>query len=136
MEGQATLDLPQDPALADVAVALRDAGHWAEIVDPAWRLVYSTDDLRRIYGGLTELAPVALGVHYFGPEAMRVRLTWRSGPNRLELIREMFGVFGGMANRFGSVGEVAWSLDGSRLVRQQLPYSIPAAAEPRTPRNL
>lgn len=26
--------------------------------------------------------------------------------------------------------------DGSRLVRQQLPYSIPAAAEPRTPRNL
>lgn len=96
MEGQATLDLPQDPALADVAVALRDAGHWAEIVDPAWRLVYSTDDLRRIYGGLTDLAPVALGVHYFGPEAMQVRLTWRSGPNRLELIREMFGVFGGL----------------------------------------
>src|SRR5262249_40438546 len=29
-----------------------DPGHWAEIVDRDWRQVYSTDDLRRIYGGL------------------------------------------------------------------------------------
>jgi class 3 adenylate cyclase len=96
VEGQATLPLPADPALAAMAAALRDAGHWAEIVDRDWRLVYSTDDLRRIYGGLTDLATVALGVHYFGPEAMSARLRWRSGPNELELIREMFGALGGL----------------------------------------
>jgi hypothetical protein len=58
--------------------------------------VYSTDDQRRIYGGLLELAPVALGSHYFGAEAMRVRLGWRSGPNTPELTRELFAAFGGL----------------------------------------
>ena len=96
MEGPGSLPLPADPALAAVAAALRDAGHWAEIVDRDWRLVYSTEDLRRIYGGLTDLAPVALGVHYFGSEAMSIRLRWRSGPNTPDLVREMFGVFGGL----------------------------------------
>jgi len=79
-----------------MAVALHDAGHWAEIVDSNWNLVYSTDELRRIYGGLLGLGEVAVGTHFFGPEAMRTRLNWRSGPNTLELIREMFGVFGGL----------------------------------------
>lgn len=96
MEDPGPLPLPKDPALAAMAVALRDAGHWAEIVDRDWRLVYSTDDLRRIYGGLTDLAPVSLGTHYFGSEAMSIRLRWRSGPNTLDLVREMFGVFGGL----------------------------------------
>jgi class 3 adenylate cyclase len=45
---------------------------------------------------LTELAPVAIGAHYFGPEATSTRLRWRSGPNRPELIRELFAVFGGL----------------------------------------
>src|SRR5262245_10865615 len=96
MEGPGSLPLPEDPALAAMATGLRDAGHWAEIVDRDWHQVYSTDDLRRIYGGLTDLAPVALGVHYFGSEAMNTRMRWRSGPNTLELVREMFGVFGGL----------------------------------------
>jgi class 3 adenylate cyclase len=91
-----SLPLPDDPALAAMAVALRDAGHWAEIVDVGWNLVYSTDELRRIYGGLVDLGEVAVGAHFFGPEAMRTRLNWRSGPNTPELIREMFGVFGGL----------------------------------------
>jgi len=95
MSVSGTLALPADPALAAMAVALRDAGHWAEIVDRDWRLVYATDDLRRIYGGLTVLAPVAIGSHYFGPEAVRTRLDWTSGPNTLELVRELFAVFGG-----------------------------------------
>jgi hypothetical protein len=33
---------------------------------------------------LLQLAAVALGSHYFGPEAMRVRLGWQSGPNTAE----------------------------------------------------
>jgi len=65
-------------------------------VDAEWRLLYSSDELRRIYGGLTNLAPVATGEHFFGPEAMRTRLQWRSGPNTIDQIREMFAAFGGL----------------------------------------
>jgi hypothetical protein len=72
-----------------MAAALRDAGQWAEIVDRGWRWVYSADDLRCIDGELTELAPVSLGTHFFGPQAMSTRLRWRSGPNTRELVREI-----------------------------------------------
>lgn len=91
-----TLQLPEDPALATMAAALRDGGHWAEVVDRHWCTVYSTDEQRRIYGGLTELAPVALGAHFFGAEAVRTRLGWRSGPNTPDLIRELFLACGGL----------------------------------------
>jgi class 3 adenylate cyclase len=64
-------------------------------VDTNWRLVYSSDELRRIYGGLTELAPVAIGEHFFGPEALEIRLKWRSGPNTVDQVREMFVAVGG-----------------------------------------
>jgi len=90
-----SLPLPEDPALASVAVALQEAGHWADIVDRDWRLVYSTDDMRRIMGGLTALAPVAIGEHYFGPAAVDVRLGWRSGTNTMEQMRESFTAIGG-----------------------------------------
>src|SRR5215510_14676643 len=93
---QTTLPLPEDPTLSATAAALRDTGQWADIVDRQWRWVYSTDDQRRIYGGLLELAAVALGSHYFGPEAMRVRLGWRSGPNTPELTRELFSALSGL----------------------------------------
>ena len=43
---QETCPLPNDPVLAEVAVAVRDARHWAQIVDATWRVVYVTDDLR------------------------------------------------------------------------------------------
>jgi hypothetical protein len=85
-----------DPALATTAAALRDTGQWADIVDRQWRCVYSTDDQRLIYGGLLQPAAVALGSHYFGPEAMRVRLGWKSGPNTPELTREFFAAFVGL----------------------------------------
>lgn len=96
METPGSLSLPEDPALAAMAVALRDAGHWADVVDRDWRLVYSTDDQRRICGGLTDLAPVAPAEHYSGPEAVSMRLRWRSGPNTVDQVREMFGVLGGL----------------------------------------
>ena len=95
MERLGSLPLPEDPALAPMAVALREAGHWADIVDRDWRLVYTTDEMRRIVGGLMALAPVAIGEHYFGPAAVDTRLQWRSGPNTLEQIRELFMAIGG-----------------------------------------
>jgi class 3 adenylate cyclase len=39
---------------------------------------------------------VALGSHYFGPQATSVRLGWQSGPNTPELVRELFAAFGGL----------------------------------------
>src|SRR5262245_4664910 len=96
MDAPGSCPLPQDPALAAMAVALRDAGHWADVVDRDWRVVYSTDDHRRICGGLTDLAAVALGEHYFGPEQVGLRLQWRSGPNTVDQVRELFGVLGGL----------------------------------------
>jgi hypothetical protein len=54
IEEQSTCPLPEDPALAEMAGALRDAGYWAEIVDRDWRWRYMTDDLRFSYGGLLE----------------------------------------------------------------------------------
>jgi class 3 adenylate cyclase len=95
MERLGSLPLPEDPALAPVAVALQEAGHWADIVDRDWRLVYSTDDMRRIVGGLTALGSVAICEHYFGPAAVDARLGWRSGPNTMELIRGLFRAIGG-----------------------------------------
>jgi class 3 adenylate cyclase len=95
MEAPESLPLPEDPALTAIAVALRDAGHWADLVDRDWRLVYSTDDQRRICGGVTDLAPVALGEHYFGPEQVSMRLQWRGGPNTIDQVRGQFGVIGG-----------------------------------------
>jgi hypothetical protein len=96
MEAPGSLPLPEEPALAAMAVALRDAGHWADVVDRDWRLVYSTDDHRRICGGLTDFAAVAPGEHYFGPEKFSLSLQWRSGPNTVDQLRELFGVLGGL----------------------------------------
>jgi hypothetical protein len=41
-------------------------------------------------GGSLELAPIALGAHYFGPEATSVRLQWRSGANTTQIHRGFF----------------------------------------------
>ena len=36
MEASGSLPLPEDPALAAMAVALRDAGHWADVTPIVW----------------------------------------------------------------------------------------------------
>jgi len=100
--------MPEDPALAAMAVAMRDAGHWGEIVDRDWRLVYMTDDLRLSYGGLLELVPFPLGGHYFGAEALRAHMQWPTGANRLEFVRETLAQIG------------SWTLDDTPGGREQL----------------
>jgi len=35
-----TVPLAEDPVLAAMAIARRDAGHWTDIVDRHWRWVY------------------------------------------------------------------------------------------------
>ncbi len=94
MEVQETCPLPHDPALAELADALSGNGHWGLIVDQRWRTVYMTDELRLTFGAQLEFAPVPLGDHYFGPEAVRTSLEWPAGANRLEFIREVFTAVG------------------------------------------
>jgi class 3 adenylate cyclase len=114
-------------------VALRDTGQWADIVDRQWRCVYSTDDQRRIYGGLLQLAGVALGSHYFGPQAMSARLGWQSGPNTPELVRELFAAFGGLvlADTPGGRDELSGLVDPA--LRDLVERLEPAADAPALP---
>lgn len=62
--------MPDDPALAEAAIALNEAGAWAQIVDRDWRWAYMTDDTRLSQGSLLGMVPVPLGLHYFGQEAI------------------------------------------------------------------
>lgn len=71
MEGQQTCPLPDDPALAEVAVAVNEARAWAVVLDRDWRWSYATDDFRLSMGGRLGMAPVPLGLHYFGSESVR-----------------------------------------------------------------
>jgi class 3 adenylate cyclase len=94
MEPQETCPLPNDPTLAAVAKALNEAGQWAEIFDPLSRFVYLTDEVRLIYGGRIELAPVPLGFHAYSPEATNMRMEWRGGQFPLEIIRKALALYG------------------------------------------
>jgi class 3 adenylate cyclase len=86
--------LPDDPVLAEAAIALRDSGYWAEIVDAAWRLVYVTDDLRLGSGGMVEQVAVPLGVHHFGPELLAARERSRTGATAVGALREVLTQLG------------------------------------------
>jgi len=81
--------------LAAPAEALNAAGHWAELVDDAWRHSFTTDDLRSAWAPQSDLARVPLGAFYFGPEATLVRLGQHKGPNTIEDQRTQFAALGG-----------------------------------------
>jgi class 3 adenylate cyclase len=92
--GNETCPLPEDPVLAATAIALNDAGYWAEIVDGDWRYAYLTDDARLIYGGRIELAPITLGAYMFGPERATEAMGWRGGQFPLEIMRQLLALYG------------------------------------------
>jgi class 3 adenylate cyclase len=92
--GQESYPLPDEPALADVARALRDTGQWGWVVDHEWRWAYVTDELRLTFGAYEELASFAIGAHCFGPESMRASKRWRFGSNTTELQRVTFAGLG------------------------------------------
>jgi hypothetical protein len=94
--GEESYRLPADPALAEVAAALRDTGHWGYVFDHLWRLVYVTDELRLTFGGGVERVSFAIGEHYFGPEAMSASQGWRFGGNTMEIHRAALAHLGGL----------------------------------------
>jgi len=57
--------------------------------------VYMTDELRRTFGA-GDLAEHALGMHFFGPEAVAATRAWRFGPNTDEQRRKLFSACGNL----------------------------------------
>jgi len=88
--------LPDDPALADVALTMRNDRSWGQVFDASWNVVYVTDDLRRTFGG-GQLADFAIGAHMFGPEMTAASRRWPYGANSPELLRAQFALMGGLA---------------------------------------
>jgi class 3 adenylate cyclase len=126
MNGQGSYSLPSDPALADVARALRDAGHWGWIVDDQWRIVYATDELRLAFGAGSALAPWARGAHMFGPESISAVQQWRIGSS----MRALFAFLGGwvLADTTGGREELFETVDPSlRDMVDQLSPADPVA---------
>ncbi|MBK8293904.1 MAG: adenylate/guanylate cyclase domain-containing protein [Solirubrobacterales bacterium] len=97
MPDQDSYPLPEDPALADAARAIGDAGHWGWIVDDRWRVLWASDDLRLSFGGLIEIASFPIGVHMFSSEWLEESKNWRQGANSPALNRGLFRAIGGMA---------------------------------------
>jgi len=81
-----------------MAVALRDTGEAAWIVDDRWRFVHVTDDARALWNDRTggRLGSVALGHHVFSTESMRVGENWRFGLNSEALWRDALERLGGL----------------------------------------
>jgi class 3 adenylate cyclase len=116
--------LPDDPDLATVARAVRDTGQWSWIVDPQWRCVYVTDELRRSNGADERLMPVAMGEHLYGTAAVNAAERWVVGANSAELYRSFFN---------GVVGMILADTPGGReelktLVDPRLADLVDAAA--------
>jgi len=87
--------LPGDPALAEMAVSLRSAGHWATIVDPDWRVVHTTDELRMAQGFMVEPAPLTLGMHMFSAECIESHEQSPAGAGVIDVYRDTLASIGG-----------------------------------------
>jgi class 3 adenylate cyclase len=67
-ESVESLPLPGDRVLAEWARSLNDAGHWAQIYDASWRLVFATDELRLTFGETGADTALPIGFQLFSAE--------------------------------------------------------------------
>jgi class 3 adenylate cyclase len=86
--------LPEHPVLAEVASALDQAGAWAYVLDPEYRIAYMTDELRLTAGGLAEMVPAPLGARLFGAEFINTALGWPGGGWTVDTGRSIFSALG------------------------------------------
>jgi len=96
MSDQEPYPLPEDPALADAARAIRDTGHWGWVTDDRWNVLWVSDELRLSFGALVELASFEIGTRLFGPGWVRATQGWRWGPNSVETNRLFLRGIGGL----------------------------------------
>jgi class 3 adenylate cyclase len=74
---------------------MQGAGHWGWVVDPGWRIVFATDELRLTFGGNTELSHWPIGEHFFGPAFRAASRGWRFGTTTEEIFRSNLAAVGG-----------------------------------------
>jgi class 3 adenylate cyclase len=98
-----SLPLPEHPLLAAWALALNDAGYWAEVLDAEWRYVFVTDELLSSYRDMAAPTALPIGSHFFSPEAR-------------QFITETVGGAWGSPE-----GGRAWFLDAGRYVLADTP---------------
>jgi hypothetical protein len=82
-----SLPLPDDPNLAAWASALNDAGHWAQVYDSGWRLVFATDEVRLTYGDTGAGTVLPMGFHLYSAETTRFRVSVNRGGFALPEVR-------------------------------------------------
>jgi class 3 adenylate cyclase len=70
---------PEDPVLAEWAATLNAAGHWAQIYDASWRLVFATDELRLTFGDTGAVTFLPIGFHFLSAEATQFRVSVNRG---------------------------------------------------------
>jgi class 3 adenylate cyclase len=76
-----SLPLPDDPVLAAWASMLNEVGHWAQVYDARWQLVFVTDELRLSYGDTGTDSVLPVGCHIFSVEMTEFRSAILGGAN-------------------------------------------------------
>ncbi len=89
------LPLPDDPTLASFAIVLNELGHASHVLDARWRIVFISDELRRIIGDDGGSTISRLGEHLFGSNDVAVRREFFFD-DWLEGIRENFRQVGSL----------------------------------------
>ncbi len=130
------LPLPDDPTLATFATVLNELGHWSNVLDARWRLVFVTDELRLTIGDQGGSTIARLGEHWFGPNEVAVRKAFFFD-DWLEQIRENFRRLGPFVlfDTAGGRDELRQLVDPvfHDLVDQIEPVELPAAWAYTTP---
>src|SRR4026209_1049238 len=73
------MPLPEKPVLAQWAATMKDAGHWADVWDSGWRLIFATDELRLTHGDTGAGTVMPIGVHFCSAEMSRFRASVNRG---------------------------------------------------------
>ena len=121
--------LPDDPALAEAAVAFEAIGQWVYLLDHDWNIVYYTQQQRLSFGLGAQLVPIEINVNFFSTSSMETSMAWPVGPGESGFFGETLRTIGPMmlADFEGRRADLEQRLD-PRIV-DQLEGLEPANAE-------
>jgi class 3 adenylate cyclase len=127
-----SLPLPDDPVLAAWASRLNEVGHWAQLYDASWQLVFLTDELRSSYNDTGAASALPVGCHFFSAEMAAFRAAAIGGAHdNPEFRRARFSAGAGfvLANTPGGREELRRVVDPelADLVEALQPDDVPLA---------
>ncbi len=86
--------LPDDPVLAEAALAFEAIGQWAYLLDSDWNVVYYTHHQRLSFGLGVQLAPIEINVNFFSTASINASIAWTVGPGEAGFFGEVLGTIG------------------------------------------